>query len=159
MNDKVRTCLWFAGEAEEAAKVYTSIIPNSRIDRVQRSPADNPGGEKGSVLVVEFTLAGRSFMALNGGRDEPHSNKVSMSLACEDQAETDRVWKALLDGGKAQMCGWLNDRWGHAWQITPKRLTQLMADPDPARAARAMQAMMTMIKIDVAELERAADAG
>lgn len=159
MSDKIRTCLWFATEAEAAAELYTSLIPNSRIDRVQRSPADNPGGEKGSVLVVEFTLAGRSFMGLNGGRDEVHSNKVSLALECEDQAETDRVWDALLAGGKAQMCGWLNDRWGHAWQITPRQLTELMADPDPARAARAMQAMMTMIKIDVAELMRAADAG
>jgi len=160
MSDKIKTCLWFATEAEEAAALYTSLIPNSRIDHVQRSPADNPGGSKGSVLVVEFTLAGRAFMGLNGGRDEPHSNKISTSVSCEDQAETDRMWEALLaDGGKPQACGWLNDRWGHAWQIVPKQLTALMSDPDPARAQRAMQAMMTMIKIDVAALISAADAG
>lgn len=157
MSDKVKICLWFATEAEEAATHYTSLIPNSRIDSVQRSPADNPGGKAGDVLVVEFTLGGRSFMGLNGGTDVPHSNKVSISVECDDQAETDKIWDALLEGGgNPQMCGWLNDRWGHAWQIVPRILPQYLSDPDPAKAKRVMEAMMTMIKLDVAALEAAA---
>lgn len=159
MTEIIKTCLWFATEAEEAAKLYTSLVPNSRIDHVQKSPADNPGTSEGSVLVVEFTLGGRAFMGLNGGRDEPHSNKVSTVIETQDQAETDRIWDALLaGGGKPMACGWLNDRWGHAWQVTPRRLMELMADPNPKRAKAAMQAMMEMIKIDIAALEKAADA-
>jgi predicted 3-demethylubiquinone-9 3-methyltransferase (glyoxalase superfamily) len=157
VSEKIKTCLWFATEAEDAAKLYTSLVPHSKIDSVQRSPADNPGTKAGAVLVVEFTLGGRAFMGLNGGQDTQQSNKVSTCVMCDDQAETDKIWDALLaDGGKPQACGWLIDRWGHTWQITPKRLVELMADPDPARAKRVMESMMTMIKIDIAALEKAA---
>jgi predicted 3-demethylubiquinone-9 3-methyltransferase (glyoxalase superfamily) len=159
MTDKVRTCLWFATGAEEAATLYTSLIPDSRIDSVQRSPADNPSCKTGDVLVVEFTLGGRAFQGLNGGTALPPSNSMSLSVLCEDQAEVDRIWYGLLEGGATQACGWLNDRWGHAWQIVPKILPHYLADPDPAKAKRVMEAMMTMIKLDLAALEAAAQGG
>jgi predicted 3-demethylubiquinone-9 3-methyltransferase (glyoxalase superfamily) len=152
------TCLWFDKQAEEAASFYVSLLPNSRIDNVNRSPADYPNGKKGDVLVVEFTLDGRRFMALNGGPNFKFDEAVSMVVTTDDQAETDRYWDALLaDGGEPSMCGWLKDRFGLSWQVTPKQLPKLLGDPDPARAKRAMEAMMDMVKIDVAALERAAD--
>jgi predicted 3-demethylubiquinone-9 3-methyltransferase (glyoxalase superfamily) len=152
-------CLWFDKQAEEAANFYVSLIPNSRIDHVNRSPADYPNGKAGDVLVVEFTLDGRSYMALNGGPNFTFDEAVSMVLTTEDQAETDRYWEALLArGGQPSRCGWLKDRFGLSWQVTPRQLPRLLGDPDPARAKRAMEAMMDMVKIDVAALERAADA-
>jgi len=154
---KVTPCLWFDGQAEQAARYYVSLLPNSRIDRVVRSPADTPSGPAGMVLAVEFTLAGNKFSALNGGPQFPFTEAVSFQIACEDQAEVDRLWAALSDGGKPGPCGWLKDRWGLSWQIVPTRLFQLLTDPDPDRSRRAMQAMLKMGKLNIAELERAAD--
>jgi len=153
------TCLWFDKQAEEAANFYVALLPNSRIDKVNRSPADYPNGKAGDVLVVEFTLDGRPYLALNGGPNFTFDEAISMVLTTEDQAETDRYWEALLaDGGQPSQCGWLKDRFGLSWQVTPRQLPKLLGDPDPARAKRAMEAMMDMVKIDVAALERAADA-
>ncbi len=154
---KVTPCLWFDGQAEQAAGYYVSLLPDSRIDRVVRSPADTPSGPAGMVLAVEFTLAGHKFQGLNGGPQFPFTEAVSFQIACEDQAEVDRLWAALSDGGAPGQCGWLKDRWGLSWQIVPTRLFQLLADPDPTRSRRAMAAMLTMSKLDIAALERAAD--
>jgi predicted 3-demethylubiquinone-9 3-methyltransferase (glyoxalase superfamily) len=155
---KIKPCLWFDGTAEEAANFYVSLLPDSRIRHVQRSPADNPSTPEGAVIVVEFTLAGQDFMGLNGGPMFKFTEAVSFSIDCEDQAEVDRLWHALTaDGGEPSRCGWLKDRFGLSWQIVPRALPQLLADPDPDRARRAMQAMMGMGKIDVAALRRAAD--
>jgi predicted 3-demethylubiquinone-9 3-methyltransferase (glyoxalase superfamily) len=154
---KVTPCLWFNGQAEQAASYYVSLLPDSRIDRVVRSPADTPSGPAGMVLAVEFTLAGNKFHGLNGGPQFPFTEAVSFQIACADQAEVDRLWAALADGGSPGNCGWLKDRWGLSWQIVPTRLFQLLGDPDPNRSRRAMQAMMKMKKLDIAVLERAAD--
>jgi predicted 3-demethylubiquinone-9 3-methyltransferase (glyoxalase superfamily) len=157
MPSKIRPCLWFATEAEEAANFYVSLLPDSRVDRVQRSPVDYPGGKAGAVLVVDFTLAGQGFMALNGGMRVEYTDAVSFQIDCADQAEVDRLWDALTsNGGKPVQCGWLKDRYGASWQVVPRALPQLLADPDPAKAQRAMQAMMQMVKIDVAALQKAA---
>ena len=157
---KITPCLWFDGNAEEAANFYITLLPDSRIRSVQLSPADNPSTPEGAVLVVEFTLAGQDFMGLNGGPQFKFSEAVSFIIDCEDQAEVDRLWDALAaDGGKPVQCGWLQDRFGLSWQITPRELPKLLADPDPDRARRAMQAMMGMVKIDVAALRKAADGG
>ena len=153
---KITPCLWFDGAAEDAANFYVSLLPDSRIDKVMRSPADNPSTPEGAVLTVEFTLAGQSFMGLNGGPQYPFTEAVSFSISCEDQAEVDRLWEALTaDGGKPVACGWLKDRFGLSWQIVPKALPKLLSGPDRDGARRAMQAMMDMVKLDVAELERA----
>lgn len=157
MIRNVTPCLWFNGHAEQAAGYYVSLLPDSRIDRVFRSPAGTPSGAAGMVLAVEFTLAGNKFSGLNGGPQFPFTEAVSFRIACEDQAEVDRLWAALSDGGSTGQCGWLKDRWGLSWQIVPTRLFQLLADPDADRSRRAMQAMLTMTKLDIAELERAAD--
>ena len=154
---KVTPCLWFDGQAEQAASFYVSLLPGSRIDRVIRSPADTPSGPSGTVLAVEFTLAGNKFHGLNGGPQFPFTEAVSFQIACEDQAEVDRLWAALSDGGSLGVCGWLKDRWGLSWQIVPTRLHELLADPDPQRSRRAMEAMLKMTKLNIAELERAAD--
>ena len=153
-------CIWFERDAEEAAKFYTGLLPNSQVDRVWRSPADTPSGPAGMVLTVDFTLAGQRFLILAGGpADFKHNESVSFVIETEDQAETDRLWDALTaDGGEPSVCGWLKDRYGLSWQIVPKRLNELTSDPDPNRARRAMEAMLQMRKIDIAELERAADA-
>lgn len=154
---KVATCLWYAKDAEAAARLYCSLVPDSRIDHVQRSPVDNPGAAAGDVLLVASTLGGHAMQGLNGGIAEPYSNAASISVSCDDQAEVDRIWDGLIaDGGKPIQCGWLNDRWRVPWQIVPAVLPRLLADPDPARAARAMTAMIGMVKLDIAELERAA---
>jgi predicted 3-demethylubiquinone-9 3-methyltransferase (glyoxalase superfamily) len=155
--DKVTPCLWFNGQAEQAARYYVSLLPDSRIDRVVRSPADTPSGPAGMVLAVEFTLAGKKFSGLNGGPQFPFTEAVSFQIACDDQAEVDRLWAALSDGGSPGRCGWLKDRWGLSWQVVPARLFQLLTDADPNRARRAMEAMLKMSKLDIAALERAAD--
>lgn len=153
---KITPCLWFNGDAEAAASFYISLLPGSRIDRVFRSPTDWPSGKAGDVLTVEFTLGDQPYVALNGGNEFKFNPAVSFQIHCEDQAEVDRIWDALLrNGGTPMACSWITDRWGLAWQIVPRRLTELMQDPDPARAKRAMESMMTMVKIDVATLERA----
>src|SRR5437868_9354266 len=154
---KITPFLSFDGQAEEAAQFYVSLLPDSRIDRVTRSPMDTPGGATGTVLIVEFTLAGTQYIALNTP-GFTFTEAVSFMIACEDQAETDRLWAALTaNGGEEVACGWLKDRWGVFWQVTPTRLMELIKDPDPNRARRAMAAMVKMIKIDIAEVERAAD--
>jgi predicted 3-demethylubiquinone-9 3-methyltransferase (glyoxalase superfamily) len=154
---KIIPFLSFDGQAEEAARFYVSLLPDSRIDRVTRSPVDTPGGAAGTVLIVEFTLAGSPFIALNTPGFS-FTEAVSFQIACADQAETDRLWAALTaDGGKEIACGWLKDRWGLFWQVTPTRLMELIKDPDRNRARRAMEVMMKMIKINIAEVEHAAD--
>lgn len=156
---KISPCLWFDGEAEEAARFYVSLVPNSRIERIQRNIMDIPAGKAGTVLLVEFTLAGQRFQALNGGMKVDHTIAVSFSIDCADQAEVDRLWDALAaDGGEPVQCGWIKDRYGMSWQIVPTVLPKLLADPDQAKAQRVMQAMLQMVKIDVAALERAATA-
>jgi predicted 3-demethylubiquinone-9 3-methyltransferase (glyoxalase superfamily) len=157
--EKVIPFLSFDGQAEEAAQFYVSLLPDSRIDRVTRSPIDTPGGPAGTVLLVDFTLAGRPYIALNTPGFS-FTEAVSFLIACADQAETDRLWAALTaNGGSGVACGWLKDRWGVFWQVTPTRMLELLKDPDPDRARRAMEAMVKMIKIDIAEVERAADGG
>jgi predicted 3-demethylubiquinone-9 3-methyltransferase (glyoxalase superfamily) len=149
-------CLWFDGQAEEAAAFYTAIFPNSRIDRVMRAAADTPSGKKGDVLTVDFTLDGEPFNGLNGGPEFHFSESISFIVDCADQGEVDRYWDALVaDGGEHGPCGWLKDRFGVSWQIVPKRLYELLDSPDPAANERAMQAMLQMGKLNVVELERA----
>jgi 2-polyprenyl-6-hydroxyphenyl methylase/3-demethylubiquinone-9 3-methyltransferase len=153
----ITPCLWYNHDAEEAANFYVTLFPDSRIDSVVRSPADNPSTKEGAVLVVEFTLAGQPYIGLNGGPQFPFTEAVSFQVRTRDQAETDRLWNALIaDGGAESQCGWLKDRWGLNWQITPQRLLDLMADEDRDRARRVMEAMMTMKKIDIAAVEQAA---
>ena len=152
---KITPCLWFDGEAEEAAKFYVSLLPDSHIDVVQKNVTDSPGGKAGTVLVVQFTLAGQKFLALNGGTRFEYTHAVSFQIDCKDQAEVDRLWDVLSDGGQVEQCGWLKDRYGVPWQITPTVLPQLLGDPDRAKAARVMQAMLQMVKIDIEDLRRA----
>jgi len=155
--DKIVPCLWFDGDAQEAARFYVSLLPDSRIERVVRSPADTPSGPEGYELMVEFRLAGRSYVGLNGGPQFPFTEAVSFQIMTEDQAETDRLWSALTaDGGAEIECGWLKDRWGLRWQIVPRRLIELIASDDKDAAKRAMEAMMKMKKIAIAAIERAA---
>jgi predicted 3-demethylubiquinone-9 3-methyltransferase (glyoxalase superfamily) len=157
MMQKITPFLWFDGQAEQAARFYVSLFPDSRIERVNRSPVETPSGPAGMVLTVEFTLAGTRIVALNGGPMYSFSEAVSFQIACADQAEVDRLWAALSAGGSESRCGWLKDRWGLSWQVIPTRLHELLADPDPARARRAAEAMLKMSKINIAEMERAAD--
>ena len=152
---KITPCLWFDGEAEEAAKFYVSLLPDSKIAHVQRNPVDGPSGKAGTVLVVQFTLAGQSYMALNGGMRFEYTHAISFSVDCADQAEVDRLWDRLSDGGSIERCGWLKDRYGVSWQIVPSVLPELLAGPDRAGAQRAMQAMLQMVKLDIAALQKA----
>lgn len=153
----IAPCLWFDGRAEEAARFYVSLLPRSRIGRIMRTPVDLSGGGAGSVLSVEFTLAGRDHVALNGGPEFAFTPAVSMFVTCEDQAEVDRLWDALLEGGSPQQCGWLTDRYGLSWQIVPAALAGMLADPDAERAGRVMQALFGMVKLDLAVLQAAHD--
>ena len=156
---KIRPCLWFDGKAEEAAEFYVSLLPDSRVDKVWRSPADTPSGPAGMVLTVDFTVAGQPLQGLNGGPDFTFSEAISFGIECEDQAEVDRLWDTLTaDGGEPGPCGWLKDRFGLSWQIVPRELNGMMEDPDPDRARRAMEAMLQMGKIEVDELRRAVEA-
>ncbi|MDV2997853.1 MAG: hypothetical protein N4J56_007823 [Chroococcidiopsis sp. SAG 2025] len=156
-TQKIVPCLWFNGDAEEAAKFYVSLLPDSRIDRILKSPADTPSGPAGMVLTVEFTLAGLQYVGLNGGSQFPFTEAVSFQIHCDDQAEVDRLWAAIAEGGSEIACGWVKDRWGFPWQIVPRRMIELLNDPDTARARRAQEAMMQMVKIDIATIERAAN--
>ncbi len=157
---KVSTCLWFGKDLEEAVRFYVSLIPGSEIKQILRSPGPWPGGETGDVILVTFSLGGQSYQALNGGRPAEYGTAASISVECEDQAEVDRLWAALTaKGGSEIVCGWLRDRWGVPWQIVPKVLPRLLADPDPAVAGRVFQAMQGMVKLDIAALERAAAGG
>ena len=156
---KIRPCLWFDGKAEEAAEFYVSLLPDSRVDKVWRSPADTPSGPAGMVLTVDFTVAGQPLQGLNGGPDFTFSEAISFGIECEDQAEVDRLWDTLTaDGGEPGPCGRLKDRFGLSWQIVPRELNEMMEDPDPDRARRAMEAMLQMGKIEVDELRRAVEA-
>src|SRR5262249_55153627 len=142
--------------ALEAAEFYVSLFPNSAIDNVHKAVADYPGGKAGNVLLVSFTLANRSYQALNGGPYETFNDAISLSVSCEGQAEVDRLWEALTaDGGKPIKCGWLKDKFGVAWQIVPKRLPELLWSTDPEKARRVMEAIFKMVKLDIAALERA----
>jgi predicted 3-demethylubiquinone-9 3-methyltransferase (glyoxalase superfamily) len=153
---KITPCLWFNGDAEEAVNFYVSLLRDSGIDTVQRNTVDGPGGKAGTVLVVEFTLAGVRFMAINGGMSVEYTHAVSFKIDCADQAEVDRLWDALLaNGGEASRCGWLRDRFGVSWQIVPTALPKYIGGPDRAGAGRAMQAMLGMVKLDIAALKRA----
>ncbi len=157
-KQKITPCLWFDGNAEEAVRFYTSVFDGSSIDAVHRSSADYPGGKEGAVLLISFTLAGQNYQALNGGPHDTFNDAISLSVDCEDQVEVDRLWEVLTaDGGRPVQCGWLKDRYGLSWQIVPRRLPELLAHPDVATRKRVMQAMMQMVKLDVAALERAAE--
>ena len=153
---KQTPCLWFDTQGEEAAEFYTSVFPNSKITKVTRYGSAGPRAE-GSVMTVEFVLDGQEYVALNGGPDFTFSEAISFQVDCGSQAEVDEYWGRLSDGGQQGPCGWLKDRFGLSWQIVPIVLGELIADPDPGRSQRAMQAMLQMTKIDIAELERAAD--
>jgi predicted 3-demethylubiquinone-9 3-methyltransferase (glyoxalase superfamily) len=158
-SQKITPCLWFVDNGLEAAELYVSLIPNSRVDKVMHAPTDYPGGKAGDVLLVEFTLAGQSYQALNGGEHDRFNDAISLSVACEDQAEVDRLWDALTaDGGQPVQCGWLKDKYGLAWQIVPEALPRLMRSGSPAQSQAVMQAMMPMVKLDVAALQQAYDA-
>ncbi|MDT0309464.1 VOC family protein [Streptomyces sp. DSM 44917] len=155
--EKVTTFLWFDDKAEEAAEFYTSLFPDSRITEVRRWGHAGPG-EPGAVMTVTFELAGRPYTALNGGPHFTFTEAISLSVDCADQAEVDDLWERLTaDGGQESECGWLKDKYGLSWQIVPRRLMELIADPDPERAARATKAMLGMKKLDVQALEDAAD--
>jgi len=155
---KLTTCLWSNYTAEEQAEFYTSLVPNSRIVNIHRTPADTPSQKAGDVITAEIELDGRPFILLNGGPMFTHSEAVSFVISTEDQAETDRLWDAIVGGGgQESQCGWCKDKWGVSWQITPRKLIELVfQNPDPASAKRAMEAMMEMQKIDIAAVERAA---
>ncbi|HEX7856408.1 MAG TPA: VOC family protein [Sphingobium sp.] len=156
---KITPCLWYDGTAQEAATLYTALLPDSRIEKIVRAPSDNPSMKEGAVLVVEFTLAGMTFVGLNGGPQFPFTEAVSFQIATEDQAETDRLSDALIaNGGSQGNCGWLKDRWGMNWQIVPRRLTELMSASDPDTARRVSEAMLKMHRIDIAAIEEAAGA-
>ena len=156
MVAKNTICLWYDGTAEDAATFYAGIFPDSAVKAVHRAPGDFPSGKHGDVLTVEFTVLGIPCLGLNGGPMFKHSEAFSFQVATDDQAETDRLWNAIIDhGGQASDCGWCKDKWGLSWQITPRALTDAITDPDPAAAKRAFDAMMTMKKIDVAAVEAA----
>ena len=155
-NAKIYTHLWYATGAEEAARFYASVFPDSRVDRVSALPADSPSGPAGSVTIVEFTLLGQPFQAMTAGRHHEFNDAISIVVECDDQTELDRYWDALVQGGgKPQACGWLVDRFGLRWQIVPRILGELITGQDKARAKRVAEAMLKMVKLDVAVLQKA----
>ncbi|MGK9046687.1 VOC family protein [Stutzerimonas chloritidismutans] len=156
MTSKNTICLWYDGTALEAATFYAETFPDSAVGAVHRAPGDYPSGRQGDVLTVEFTVMGIPCLGLNGGPVFKHSEAFSFQVATDDQAETDRLWSAIVDnGGQESECGWCKDRWGLSWQITPRVLTAAYTSPDPAAAKRAFDAMMGMRKIDIATIEAA----
>lgn len=156
MSRKNTICLWYEGGAVDAATFYAEILPDSAVGAILRAPGDYPDGKQGDVLTVEFTVAGIPCLGLNGGPHFKHNEAFSFQIATDDQAETDRLWNAIVgNGGQESVCGWCKDRWGISWQITPRALTAAICDPDRAAAKRAFDAMMTMKKIDIAAIEAA----
>jgi predicted 3-demethylubiquinone-9 3-methyltransferase (glyoxalase superfamily) len=153
---RIFTHLWYATQAEEAARFYASVFPDSRVDRVVTLMSETPSGPAGSVKVVDFTLLGQRFQAISAGPHHEFNDAISIVVLCGDQAELDRYWDALLEGGgRPQACGWLVDRYGLRWQIVPARLDEMMRDTDAARSKRVTDAMLKMVKLDIAALERA----
>jgi predicted 3-demethylubiquinone-9 3-methyltransferase (glyoxalase superfamily) len=152
---KIVPSLWYAKDAHEAARFYTSIFPNSRIDRVTTMPTETPSGPPGSVEIVDFTLLGQTFLAMKAGPLDSFNHAISLSVVCETQAEIDKYWNALLQGGAPEECGWLKDKYGVSWQVYPRALIDMMADPDRARAKRVADAMLKMKKIDLEALRAA----
>lgn len=162
MSNKIAPCLWFNGEAEKAADFYVSIFPDSRIEQVSRYGEATPGVPvsfpKGTALMVQFTLMGQRFQALNGGPQFRHSEAISLSISCRNAQEVDHYWSALTaNGGTEGPCGWLKDRFGVSWQVVPDGLGELLSDRDSGRASRALQAMLSMKKLDLAAMRKAAD--
>jgi len=156
MRSKNTICLWYDDTALDAARFYAETFPDSSVGAVHRAPGDYPAGKQGDVLMVEFTLMGVPCMGMNGGPGMKHSEAFSFQVATDDQAETDRLWNAIIaNGGSPSACGWCKDRWGLSWQITPRVLLDAVTDPDPAAAKRAFNAMMDMTKIDIAAIEAA----
>jgi predicted 3-demethylubiquinone-9 3-methyltransferase (glyoxalase superfamily) len=149
-------CIWYDGDAEEAARFYSETFPDSSVGAVHRAPGDFPSGKEGDVLTVEFSVLGIPCLGLNGGPEFKHNEAFSFQIATDDQVETDRYWNAIVgNGGQASACGWCKDRWGVSWQITPVALVEAINDPDPAAAKRAFDAMQDMTKIDIAAIETA----
>jgi predicted 3-demethylubiquinone-9 3-methyltransferase (glyoxalase superfamily) len=153
---KIFTHLWYAKDADKAASFYASIFPDSRVERVWTLPTESPSGPEGAVRIVDFVLFGQRFQAMTAGPHHDFNDAISIVVSCDDQAELDRYWNALLEGGgKPQACGWLTDRYGVRWQIVPARLDELMMDPDLVRAKRVADAILKMVKLDIAALEQA----
>ncbi|MCJ8206959.1 VOC family protein [Pseudomonas sp. RGM2987] len=156
MNNKNTICLWYDGSALEAARFYAATFPDSAVQAVHCAPGDYPAGKQGDELTVEFTVMGIPCLGLNGGPSVQHNIAFSFQVATDDQAETDRLWQAIVsNGGEENACGWCRDKWGISWQITPRILSAAVTDPDPVRAKRAFDAMMQMTKIDIAAIEAA----
>jgi len=156
MLSKNTICLWYDGDALEAATFYSKTFPDSAVKAVHRAPGDYPAGKQGDILTVEFTVMGIPCLGLNGGPGIQHNQAFSFQVATDDQEETDRLWNAIIEnGGSANVCGWCQDKWGLSWQITPRILSAAIIDPDPAAAKRAFEAMMTMGKIDISGIEAA----
>ncbi|MDH2052703.1 VOC family protein [Achromobacter marplatensis] len=156
MLSKNTICLWYDGDALEAATFYAKTFPDSAVKAVHRAPGDYPAGKQGDILTVEFTVMGIPCLGLNGGPGIQHNQAFSFQVATDDQEETDRLWAAIIEnGGSANVCGWCQDKWGLSWQITPRILSAAIIDPDPAAAKRAFEAMMTMGKIDISAIEAA----
>ncbi|KQY32742.1 3-demethylubiquinone-9 3-methyltransferase [Caulobacter sp. Root487D2Y] len=153
---KVTQHLWFEKDMEAAIGFYTGLVPDSRIESVSAVMADNPSGPAGSVKIAAFVLGGQNYMAIEAGPLDPFNHSFSIMVECDTQAELDRLWDALKDGGRTEECGWLKDRWGLSWQIAPTRLRELMDDPDPAKVKRVTEQMLKMVKLDIAPLEAAA---
>jgi predicted 3-demethylubiquinone-9 3-methyltransferase (glyoxalase superfamily) len=153
---RVSQHLWFEKDMEAALRFYVSLIPGSTLDWISELPADTPSGPAGSVRLAAFTLGDQRYMAIQAGPLDPFNHSFSIVVECDDQAEIDRLWDALKEGGRTEQCGWLKDRWGLSWQITPKRLGEFMMDPDRERAKRVTEAMLRMVKFDIAGLEAAA---
>ena len=155
-SQKIVPHLWYAKEAEQAARFYATVFPDSRVDRVTSLPADTPSGPAGSVKVVEFTLCGQAFMAITAGPHHEFNDAVSLLVKCSSQEEIDRYWNAILEtGGKPQACGWIIDKWGVRWQITTDTIGEMIADPDKAKAKRVTEEFMKQVKVDMAALKRA----
>jgi predicted 3-demethylubiquinone-9 3-methyltransferase (glyoxalase superfamily) len=153
---KVTQHLWFEKDMEAAVRFYTQLIPGSSLDWISAVPADTPSGPAGSVRLAGFTLGDQRYMAIEAGPLDPFNHSFSIIVGCDSQDEIDRLWEALSEGGQVEQCGWLRDRFGLSWQITPTRLGELMSDPDPAKAKRVTEAMLKMVKFDIAGLEAAA---